>query len=124
MKLTSDNVRKIFKDCLFKDEENKDNYIIGEGVNLKAGFHPERLEKNKENIISMLNELPDSFKKSKGGGMSFLNMCEDKNGYQWGEHENMDQLVVLGNSINKITFLMPKKMWSVFPGGMPYLSVE
>lgn len=125
MKLNPENVHNVFIGCLFTDNEQADNYVTGEGVKIKVGFHPERLEQNKTNIANMLNDLPDSFHKNGGGGMSFLNMCDNKDGEQWtGFHHIMDELVALGNAIGKLSFLMPRDMWEILPGGMPYIVVE
>ena len=125
MNLTAEKVNSTFLTCLFKKGENTETHIIGDGVMKKVGFNPERLKENEPVIIEMLNDLPDSFKKDGGGGMSFLNMCQDKEDNQWtGFHQTMDELVCLGNAIGKLSFLMPKEMWSILPGGMPYLVVS
>ena len=125
MELTSKNVNDTFKNCLFSDGENTENYVKAESIEMTIGFHPERLQDNKGKISLMLNDLPDSFMKNKGGGMSFLNMCQDKKDNQWtGSHETMDQLVALGLASNKMSYLMPREMWISFPGGMPYLVVD
>jgi len=133
MKLTVDNVTKIFVSCLFTEEEAQYSEIttkalVVEGVNLKVGFHPERIKQNRKNIISMLDCLSDNFKAEKGGGYSFLNMIDDKNGEQWtvidGVHSEVDKLVTLGLAIGKLSYLMPKEMWKILPGGMPYLVVK
>ena len=63
--------------------------------------------------------------KDNGGGWSFLNMCVDKDGNQWtGFHEIVDKLLMLGIAIGKMSFLLPKQMWSILPGGMPYVVVN
>lgn len=125
MELNAKNVHDTFLDCLFKDGENTNNHIVGEGVMNKVGFHPERLESHKNDIIEMCEGLPNEFKEKGGGGMSFLNMCNDKNGTQWADlHQTMDELVALGNAIGKMAFLMPREMWGVLPCGMPYLVVK
>ncbi len=125
MKLTAEKVNETFLKCLFKDGENTENHIIGEGVMSKVGFNPERLKENEPLILEMLNDLPDSFKKDGGGGMSFVNMCQDKNGNQWADmHKTMDELVCLGNASGKLNFLMPREMCSALPGGMPYIVVN
>lgn len=124
-KLTSENVEKIFMGCLFEDGENTDVHVIGNGVITKVGFNPERLKEYEPKIIDMLSDLPDSFKESSGGGMSFLNMCQDKDDNQWsGQHSIMDMLVCLGNAINKVSFNLPRDMWNLLPGGMPYILVK
>lgn len=81
MKLTTENVTKVFMECLFTDEEAQDTTLtaralVVEGVNLKVGFHPGRIKQNKENIISMLNCLPDNFKAEIGGGWSLMKLEE------------------------------------------------
>lgn len=124
MNLTAQNVSETFMECLFKEGEKTDNYTMGEGVMQRVGFNPDRLKKSVPKIIEMLNGLPDSFKSSGGGGMTFLNMCFDKNGNHWGEHANIDQLVCLGNAAGKLSFLLPRENWSILPGGMPYIMVE
>ncbi len=73
----------------------------------------------------MLDELPDSFKKSGGGGMSFQNACVDKQGNQWTDfHQRMEQLFQLGIGIGKVELLMPREMWAMLPGGMPYYAIN
>lgn len=125
MNLTAEKVNVVFLQCSFKEDENTEIHTIGEGVMGKVGFNPERLKENETTIIEMLNDLPDSFKKDGGGGMSFLNMCQDKDDNQWtGLHQTMDKLVCLGNAIGKLSFLLPRQIWSSLPGGMPYLVIS
>ena len=119
MELTSKNVERIFLDCLY-NEESGENFIKVEGVVHTFGFNQERLEKNKQEIYDLLNELPDGFKTSGAGGMSFLNACIDKNGVQWGEHMNMEELFCLGIGVELVTLPLSKKMWGMLPGAMPY----
>jgi hypothetical protein len=71
----------------------------------------------------MLAELPDNFHEKKGGGWTFLNGCMDRHGNQWGEQINVDELVMLGQGLGLAKYQLPREMWSVFPGGMPYFSV-
>ena len=122
--LDPERVSAIFTDCLFRDGEDTSNHIKAEGIVRNVGFHPERLQNHKAEIEAMLDELPDEFKKSGGGGWSFLNACNDKHGNQWtGLHQRMEQLFQLGIGIGKVQYQMPREMWSVLPGGMPYLVV-
>jgi len=129
MKLTSENVSNIFEKCLFKDKELVEGKpavtpAVGKGILNDFGFHPDRIASHKKDISDMLNQLPDSFKKSKGGGMSFLNACMTKDDVQWGEHTNMEQLFALGSALKLVTYPMPREMWSMLPGGMPYVTVN
>ena len=121
MILSAERVEQIFLDCLFTDDEDTTSHVVAEGIVTKIGFHPDRLQSHKDEIIAMLDELPDSFKKSGGGGWSFLNACDDKHGRQWtGLHQTMEQLFQLGIGIGLVKSVMPRSMWSVLPGGMPY----
>jgi hypothetical protein len=123
--LNSEKVEAIFMDCLFKDGEDTSNHVRVEGIMSTVGFNPERLEIHRADIEAMLNELPDQFKKSGGGGWSFLNACDDKYGNQWtGFHQHMDQLFQLGVGLDKVQCQLPREMWSVLPGGMPYYVIN
>lgn len=124
MKLTVANVQKIMFDCFFKDGEDTSNHVKGQGIRGPMGFHPERLEQHKADIQALLNQLPNEFMETGGGGYSFLNGCITKDGNQWGEQSNVDELICLGVAIGKVSFPMPREMWSVLPGGMPYFVVH
>jgi hypothetical protein len=129
MKLTAENVDTIFRDCLFDESEfeggkpKMKEFPIGEGVVLKAGFHPTRLLNHTAEIIDMLSQLPIPFGEKTGGGWTFLNACMGKDEEVWGEHSNVDQLLTLGLAIGKIKYTMPRDMWKVLPGGLPYFTV-
>lgn len=120
-------VEDIVKYCLYNDNEMSEDgsipkdAIIVDGIMTKMGFHPNRINEKKEEIKNILNEMPDYFHKNQGGGWSFLNLCNDKNDVQWGEHHDMENLVILSIASGYGSYLMPKNMWSGLPGGMPYV---
>ncbi len=123
--LSTEGVEKVFVDCLFKEGEDTSTHIAAEGIMMTVGFHPERIESHRAEIEAMLDELPDQFKASSGGGWSFLNACEDKHGNQWTSfHRSMDQLFMLGMAIGKVESQMPRELWSALPGGMPYYVID
>lgn len=124
-KLDPRRIQEIFLDCLFQDGEDTSGHVDAEGIQCVVGFHPGRLAKHKEEICALLDELPDEFKKSGGGGMSFLNACLDKHGVQWtGLHSRMEQLFQLGIGVGKVQCLLPRELWAALPGGMPYFVVN
>lgn len=52
-------------------------------------------------------------------------MCLNKDNIQWtGSHQTMQELLLLGLAIEKIEYLLPKEMWSILPGGMPYIKIR
>lgn len=123
-------LEETLKYCLFNDDEIVDGEPIVkpikvEGIVANFGFHPNRVKDIEARVIEMLEQLPDDFKKSGGGGMSFLNMCKDKNGRQWtGLHKTMELLVCLGIAIGKVSYTLPREDWKLLPGGMPYIVID
>lgn len=127
MELTSQNVHDTIKACLFDkapaDGPVPENAVLVHGVVLSFGFDPELLQKQKENIESMLQQLPETFLQTKGGGWSFLEAPRRRDGVQWGEHRDVDELVCLGLAINKVKYCLPREVWSALPGGVPYFLI-
>lgn len=114
-------VRDAFMDCLFKEEEDKTNYVEVEGIMNNFGLHPQRLEGKRELITALLAELPTEFKE----GWSFLNFCTNKNGELWtGEHAVCEQLIVMAIGLDLMSYCMPREMWAILPGGVPYIIVK
>ena len=77
--LSSENVEGVLSDCLYTDAELKESggetpegTIIVEGIHRSFGLHPGRVQTHEDEIAQMLDELPDTFKESGGGGWSFL----------------------------------------------------
>lgn len=122
IKLTSQNVYNIFSNCLFKDEEVVNNtpiydFVVADGILNTFVFHAKRLEQSDEKIGELIKQLPDF-----NEPLSFLSLCVDKEGSQWGEHINMEQLVTLGVACGYLEYPFPKDMWSILPGGMPFIA--
>lgn len=131
MKLTASNVEAVLRNLLYTEEELEpgqteppDDAVLAEGIVHRFAFHPDRLKAETENIKAMLKQLPTTFRKNGGGGWSFLNMCVDADGVQWGEHKEMEALMCLGMAIGRASYVLPREMWPVLPGGVPYVAVE
>lgn len=128
VKLTQEAVSEILKNVLFKDDEMAgeappESALLVDGIVNKYAFHPDRVAAAKPEIDALLSELPDNFHQKKGGGWSFLNACEDKNGELWGQHQDIERLICLGIAANSASWMM-KDMANILPGGMPYLEVH
>lgn len=123
-KLTAENVTQTMMNCLFHDGEDHTNFVKAEGITRNFGFHPDRLEESKQDIIDYLTQLPANFRKSGGGGWSFLQACMTEDGRHWGEHHNMEDLFALGCAIGKCHCLVPRDMWHILPGGVPYYVID
>lgn len=118
----ADLVSHIFKECLLDEAGHKEDAVIVTGVMHTITMSRTKLEQYRSDIKSILDQMDPTFHKSGGGGWSFLNLCVAKNGKQWtGMHRTMDELVVLAIATEMGDFLMPRDMWNVLPGGMPYI---
>lgn len=128
--IDSEALETIFKDCLFKENEVIDGRVpegavLVEGVVGKFGFHPIRLAEKKQVVAKWLNALPRQFHKNSGGGWSFLNACNQENGVQWtGFHRSMEQLFCLGIGLGFVKCQLPREVWEVLPGSVPYYVID
>lgn len=117
-------VHAIMTDCLFRDGEDTSDHVEAEGVTVTVGLHPDRLKAHTQEIMAELTDLPEMFYATTGGGWSFLNGCLDREGNQWGEQFNVQELMLLGLAIGKVTYLLPRPYWEKMPGGVPYFVVH
>ena len=126
--ISSSEVHEIFLDCLFTPEEvaggTPEKFIEVEGVQHTFCFHPKRVKSHRKRIREILKELPDAFHRDMGGGWSFLKACMTKDGIQWGEQMSVNELMCLGIAIGVISYCLPRHLWNVLPGSMPYFVVE
>lgn len=122
-RLTSEAVNALALECLHTEGEPSDTMIDVEGIVRKFGFHRGRIAGKAGAIGELLAELPKEFHANTGGGWTFLNACMDKYGVQWGEHTDMEMLFCLGIAAGKAKWQLPRDMWEVLPGGMPYVVV-
>lgn len=123
----SERLAEVIKSCFYEEElkEAPPDAIIVEGLTMKFGFDPKRIADRKEEIESLMTAIiPDTFYTDGGGGWSFLNLCEDKEGNQWGDHRSMEILYVLAAAIGKARFCLPREFWGILPGGVPYIQFE
>lgn len=134
MEITSAEVQSVITECLYSADEleaaDKDEKgvpagaIVVDGIVTLWAFHPGRVADNKEKIGTMLLEMRDEFHVAKGGGWSFLNLCEDRHGNHWGEHRTMGQLCALAIASGQGKWTIPREMWATMPGGLPYIGFE
>jgi len=104
----------------------------GSGTLVEGGIAPvhldvDKLETYRDEVAEMLGNLPVGFmpeSEGGGGGWSFLQACMDRDGEQWtGLHVVMNQLFTMGCALKLVTLLLPREMWDILPGGMPYYTV-
>ena len=123
-KLNPARVIEVFKNCMFKDEELKDNrptseYTVATGVLATVVFHTKRLNEHKKEINEMISQI-----KNIEQGPHFLDLCIDKTDRLWtGEHSVVDQLITLGfaTELLEVPMNLPRDMWYIFPQELPYV---
>ncbi len=122
-------VNDIFNDSLFKPEELHNGMppadaVIVDAIIAKFGFHRQRLESHRQEVVAALQRMNPKFHTGTGDGYTFLNLCETADGEQWGEHQNCEQLVGLAFGLELGRFTMPRAFWGSLPGGMPYVTFD
>ena len=117
IKLSAENVEAIFD----RSATTRGNPIEGILTSVPMDVKPEDFDK----INELLNQLPKEFHAQTGGGWSFLNACTNRDGEQWtGLHSTMEKLVILGIAIGRVEYVIPRDMWSLLPGSVPYFVVK
>lgn len=114
-KLTAEAVTDLYNKC--RSETAPEIEGIVHSARLDTKGHEDR-------IREMLAELPPEFQSTGGGGWSFLNACNRGDGSQWADlHATMEKLFMLGIAAGLARWQMPRDMWDMLPGSMPYVSV-
>jgi hypothetical protein len=109
----------VFTECLQGDEPNEDAVAV-DAIMETVLFDNRKVREHAQDIVDLLLQLPNEFRMSGGGGWSFLQACMDRQGHQWGEHQDMARLFALGMAAGFVYCQMPRSMWDKLPGGMPY----
>ena len=110
-----------FLDCLLRESEESDEYVVVEGITKTFKFNAERLEEKFDIILSILEELPDDFR----SGYSFLAFNLTKYGKPWTDFQNVcEQLLVLAIGLGLAGFCSSREMWSCLPGNAPYIVIN
>ena len=123
-RLSPDRVEAVFADCLLREGETAEAGVAAAGVVHATLLHRGRLSGHSGEVRAMLGELPEQFHAGTGDGWSFLNACYDRHGEQWtGLHATMERLFQLGEGLGLVKSLLPRELWGVLPGGMPYYVV-
>lgn len=124
MKLTEGAVKEMIYSCLNGKKDIDESTIVVEGITARWGFNKTLISEHTHEIVDLLNQLPATFHSGTGGGWTFLNACNDRDGNQWtGNHVVMDALFCLGIAAGKATWLLHRELWDALPGGMPYVAV-
>lgn len=123
LKLTIENVEKIFFDCFLPENYTDDTKVIlVNAVTGNFGFDPEKIEKHAADIQQMISQLSSKFDEV-NGGYSFMNLpFKGETDELWGEQINGDHLMALGLASGWMMLTFEERdMWSILPGAVPYV---
>lgn len=101
------------------------NALSPDGVPIEGFIHtfclvPAKIDRAE--VIKMLEQLQVEFFDNGGGGWSALNLCMTAQGDLWtGEQRVTELLYCLAAALDLASFLLPRDIWKVLPGGMPYV---
>lgn len=116
--IDQNRVNELFEKCICDDTKQ---HMLVEGIKKTYLLSYAVLEANREEILAMLDNLPNEFKATGGKGASLLNACDDKTGQQWAStYDRIEQLFLLGMGLNVVQYLLPRALWSAFPRCFPY----
>lgn len=128
MLINPGRVDKILSDSFYKDDEVIDGKPIIpcvkiEGVTITLGLHPERLASHRDEVASMISNLPSEIDSIKG--LSFLKVCQDKDQNLWtGLHKTCDALIILAIGLDLIEYVLPRSLWVLCPGSVPMIRIK
>lgn len=128
--ISADRLSKIWKKvcAVHVDENDKVKIDNGEvfGTVFKGVLKDNRsiidtnkLEPYRDEIKEMLLQMNEGF----ASGWTFMQMPFDKDGNQWGEQSNAEQLVILGLALGYVRYTFPEGVWETLPGGVPYITI-
>jgi hypothetical protein len=126
--LTAKRIDTILYDCVFRNDEiingkpvDETKLVTVPAIHRRFGLHKTRLESYREEIKSYVQQLPMQFHKGTGDGWSFMNLTMDKYYNGWGEQIHAETLYALAAGLGMAKFTMPREMWDVLPGSVPYI---
>jgi hypothetical protein len=116
-------VLDIYRDCANLELlENSSTAIRVQKVTSddEVCFDPECLNTHRQEIISILDQLPGTFRPGSGGD-SFGAMDSDEYGAPWTSSlADVECLLLLGVAIERIEYVDPREIWDKYPRS-PYV---
>lgn len=120
-------VREIFVDSLLPTNHTDDTKCISVyAITNVFCLDPEKVEKHRAEIYSLMEELPNEFWEEPigQGGFSFIRLPSTKENEQWGEQMNAQELMVLGLASGYMQYLFGPKLWKFLPGAVPFVVIH
>lgn len=125
--ISAKRVREMFTDSLLPTDHTDETKCISVyGVTSIFGLDPEKIEKYRAEIYSLMEELPNEFWDSPigQGGYSFIRLPFTKDGDQWGEQQNAQELMILGLAAGYMQYMFGMDFWKALPGSVPYIVIH
>lgn len=124
--LTPEVVKEIMMDCLGEENMDQANLLVVQGITRVFGFQRDKIAARRKDIRHLLMQLHPTFRKSSGGGWSFVYMtCRGENMEEtWGGQIHAEELFCIGVAAELAACLVPREFWSSLPYGVPYIGFD
>ena len=120
--ISEDKVRETYLSCLFKHFEFEDglplcDFSVGEGIRSVGVFNTERLNKDKSQILDMIEHIDGIYLQP-----HFTQLCFYNDGKLWTTDYNIvDMLVQLGIAAGILEYNIPSEIWD---DELPYVCIN
>lgn len=127
MELTNHNVVQVAMACSVHNGDSRKGCNTVRCIMLTFHWIPSCLKSHRDDIVCLLRQLPDSFRKKPdgSGGASFTDACLNNKGQKWGDAVDAETLIGLGMGIDVVQLLPATKgHWRFLKDSMPYVIVS
>lgn len=123
--LTPERVEEVFRNCMRRKTDTKDDLVRAEGQILPYGFSRTRLDEHSDTIRAFLAELPGELHESTGTGGNIRQAHHKSDGSTWtDEYLVVEHLVALGTATEMIRWLYPSSWRAMFECGLPVFVIN
>lgn len=120
--LTEDNVGSVYRRCQLRPDERPLRYVVAQCFGLAIPFNEERLDENRQQILDMLNLLPEAFRTE--DGISFFEAHWRNDGAEWTQKQvDVEWLILLGLAIEEVEYTLPRGL-AATPADLPYFRAK
>lgn len=124
--LTPEAVKELMMDCLSEENMDQSNLIVVNGITRAFGFQRDKIAARRKDIRNLLMQLHPTFRKSVGGGWSFVYMTARGENVEetWGGQIHAEELFCLGVVAELASCLVSREFWPSLPYGVPYIGFD
>ena len=124
IKLTDENVWKVYNKCIYKREELKNadesDFLKVQGIINWYTFSLSKIQEERKHILCLLSQLTYRIRY----GTSIERLCNNKKEQEWTQSIlTLEAITCLGIAIGKVEYLLPRETWCLLKKKMPYVII-